>query len=65
MYIWFSVVKQLLVMRWPHYVVLFVFSPPALISDVTHLKKELDDLVEAIIENFFEPTKNKLQPKPE
>ncbi|XP_023812285.1 phosphoglucomutase-2 [Oryzias latipes] len=34
-------------------------------SDVTHLKKELDDLVEAIIENFFEPTKNKLQPKPE
>lgn len=34
-------------------------------SDVTHLKKELDDLVKAIIENFFEPQKNKLQPKPE
>ncbi|KAM9856752.1 phosphopentomutase [Aulostomus maculatus] len=34
-------------------------------SDVTHLKKELDDLVDAIIENFFEPQKNKLQPKPE
>uniref|UniRef100_A0A672JDQ1 Phosphoglucomutase 2 n=1 Tax=Salarias fasciatus TaxID=181472 RepID=A0A672JDQ1_SALFA len=34
-------------------------------SDVTHLKKELDDLVDAIIENFFEPEKNKLQPKPE
>lgn len=35
------------------------------ISDVTHLKKELDDLVDSIVENFFEPTKNKLQPKPE
>ncbi|XP_053273599.1 phosphoglucomutase-2 isoform X2 [Pleuronectes platessa] len=34
-------------------------------SDVTHLKKELDDLVDAIVENFFEPQKNKLQPKPE
>ncbi|XP_062244042.1 phosphoglucomutase-2 [Platichthys flesus] len=34
-------------------------------SDVTHLKKELDDLVDAIVENFFEPKKNKLQPKPE
>lgn len=34
-------------------------------SDVTHLKKELDDLVDAIVENFFEPEKNKLQPKPE
>eukprot|EP00064_Thunnus_orientalis_P013387 superscaffoldBa00002171_g13426 len=34
-------------------------------SDVTHLKKELDDLVDAIIENFFEPKKNKLQRKPE
>uniref|UniRef100_A0AAQ5Z2W3 Phosphoglucomutase 2 n=1 Tax=Amphiprion ocellaris TaxID=80972 RepID=A0AAQ5Z2W3_AMPOC len=34
-------------------------------SDVTHLKKELDDLVDAIVENFFEPVKNKLQPKPE
>uniref|UniRef100_A0AAQ4R735 Phosphoglucomutase 2 n=1 Tax=Gasterosteus aculeatus aculeatus TaxID=481459 RepID=A0AAQ4R735_GASAC len=34
-------------------------------SDVTHLKKELDDLVNAIVENFFEPEKNKLQPKPE
>lgn len=43
----------------------FCFFPAALISDVTHLKKELDDLVKAIIENFFEPAKNKLQPKPE
>nr|XP_057937717.1 phosphoglucomutase-2 isoform X1 [Doryrhamphus excisus] len=34
-------------------------------SDVEHLKKELDQLVDAIIENFFEPQKNKLQPKPE
>ncbi|XP_059194138.1 phosphoglucomutase-2 [Centropristis striata] len=34
-------------------------------SDMKHLKKELDDLVDAIIENFFEPEKNKLQPKPE
>ncbi|XP_032399303.1 phosphopentomutase [Etheostoma spectabile] len=34
-------------------------------SNVTHLKKELDDLVDAIVENFFEPEKNKLQPKPE
>uniref|UniRef100_A0A3Q2T312 Phosphoglucomutase 2 n=1 Tax=Fundulus heteroclitus TaxID=8078 RepID=A0A3Q2T312_FUNHE len=34
-------------------------------SDVTHLKKELDDLVDAIVENFFEPEKNRLQPKPE
>ncbi|XP_054460372.1 phosphoglucomutase-2 [Anoplopoma fimbria] len=34
-------------------------------SDVKHLKKELDDLVDAIVENFFEPEKNKLQPKPE
>lgn len=32
-------------------------------SDITQLKKELDDLVDAIIENFFEPEKNKLQPK--
>ncbi|XP_034544804.1 phosphoglucomutase-2 [Notolabrus celidotus] len=34
-------------------------------SDVTQLKKELDDLVNAIVENFMEPEKNKLQPKPE
>uniref|UniRef100_A0A3Q2P759 Phosphoglucomutase 2 n=1 Tax=Fundulus heteroclitus TaxID=8078 RepID=A0A3Q2P759_FUNHE len=34
-------------------------------NDVTHLKKELDDLVDAIVENFFEPEKNRLQPKPE
>ncbi|XP_045903508.1 phosphoglucomutase-2 isoform X2 [Micropterus dolomieu] len=34
-------------------------------SDVKQLKKELDDLVDAIVENFFEPEKNKLQPKPE
>lgn len=32
-------------------------------SDVTQLKKEVDELVDAIIENFFEPEKNKLQPK--
>ncbi len=44
------------------------FSPSTLWvsnSDVTQLKKELDDLVDAIVENFFEPEKNKLQPKPE
>ncbi|XP_062334270.1 phosphoglucomutase-2 [Osmerus eperlanus] len=34
-------------------------------SDVEQLKKELDALVEAIVENFFQPKKNKLQPKPE
>lgn len=34
-------------------------------SDVTSLKKELDELVDAIVEHFFEPQKNKLQPKPE
>uniref|UniRef100_A0A7N6BEM4 Phosphoglucomutase 2 n=1 Tax=Anabas testudineus TaxID=64144 RepID=A0A7N6BEM4_ANATE len=34
-------------------------------SDVTRLKKELDELVDAIVENFFEPQKNKLLPKPE
>ncbi|XP_053712112.1 phosphopentomutase-like [Synchiropus splendidus] len=34
-------------------------------SDVAQLRKELDDLVNAIVENFFEPEKNKLQPKPE
>ncbi|KAK7929435.1 hypothetical protein WMY93_005830 [Mugilogobius chulae] len=34
-------------------------------SDVTTLKKELDELVDAIIEHFFQPQKNKLQPKPE
>ncbi|XP_029000176.1 phosphoglucomutase-2 [Betta splendens] len=34
-------------------------------SDVMQLKKELDELVDAIVENFFEPQKNKLQPKPE
>ncbi|XP_056266368.1 phosphoglucomutase-2 [Pseudoliparis swirei] len=33
-------------------------------SDMTHLKKELDDLVVAIIEKFLEPEKNKLLPKP-
>lgn len=32
-------------------------------SDVAQLKKEVDELVDAIIENFFEPEKNKLQPK--
>lgn len=34
-------------------------------SDVVQLRKELDDLVDAIVENFLEPEKNKLQPKPE
>ncbi|XP_074538347.1 phosphopentomutase [Halichoeres trimaculatus] len=34
-------------------------------SDVKQLRKELDDLVDAIVENFLEPEKNKLQPKPE
>ncbi|XP_056135505.1 phosphoglucomutase-2 [Lampris incognitus] len=34
-------------------------------SDLTQLQKELDDLVNAIIENFFQPQQNKLQPKPE
>ncbi|KAG7268082.1 hypothetical protein CRUP_027560 [Coryphaenoides rupestris] len=34
-------------------------------SDVGQLQKELDNLVTAIVENFFEPEKNKLQPKPE
>ncbi|KAJ3615322.1 hypothetical protein NHX12_018890, partial [Muraenolepis orangiensis] len=33
-------------------------------SDVAQLQKELDNLVDAIVENFFEPEKNKLQPKP-
>uniref|UniRef100_A0AAV2LHI4 TBC1 domain family member 4 n=1 Tax=Knipowitschia caucasica TaxID=637954 RepID=A0AAV2LHI4_KNICA len=33
-------------------------------SDVTSQKKELDELVDAIIEHFFQPQKNKLQPKP-
>lgn len=44
----------------------FIVSPLSLWSfnsDVTQLKKELDELVDAIIENFFEPEKNKLQPK--
>lgn len=34
-------------------------------SDVKQLQKELDNLVDAIVENFFQPKKNKLQPKPE
>ncbi|XP_011617682.2 phosphopentomutase [Takifugu rubripes] len=34
-------------------------------SDVTQLKKELDQLVDAIVENFLQPEKNKLQPKVE
>lgn len=52
-----------------HYVVCCLSPPPPTLwvsnSDVTQLKKELDDLVDAIVENFFEPEKNKLQPKPE
>ncbi|KAI1887651.1 hypothetical protein AGOR_G00192510 [Albula goreensis] len=34
-------------------------------SDLKQLKMELDDLVDAIVENFFEPKKNNLEPKPE
>nr|XP_028599779.1 phosphoglucomutase-2 [Podarcis muralis] len=34
-------------------------------SDFEKLKKELDELVSAIEKYFFEPEKNKLQPKPE
>ncbi|XP_051820532.1 phosphopentomutase [Antechinus flavipes] len=34
-------------------------------SDHEQLKKELDDLVSAIEEHFFQPEKNKLQPKSE
>ncbi|XP_028974313.2 phosphoglucomutase-2 [Esox lucius] len=34
-------------------------------SDVGVLQKELDDLVSAIVENFFQPIKNNLLPKPE
>ncbi|KAG7458701.1 hypothetical protein MATL_G00223390 [Megalops atlanticus] len=34
-------------------------------SDVNQLKTELDDLVDAIVENFFEPKKNNLKPRPE
>lgn len=33
-------------------------------SDVKQLQKELDELVDAIVENFFQPEKNKLLPKP-
>ncbi len=50
------------------YLLICLLSSPSLWvsnSDMTQLKKELDDLVDAIIENFFEPKKNKLQPKPE
>ncbi|KAI5616561.1 phosphoglucomutase-2, partial [Silurus asotus] len=32
-------------------------------SDVTQLKAELDTLVDAIVENFFQPTKNNLIPR--
>lgn len=38
---------------------------PVFNSDVPRLKKELDELVDAIVENFFEPQKNKLEPKPQ
>ncbi|KAJ8281327.1 hypothetical protein GJAV_G00066240 [Gymnothorax javanicus] len=34
-------------------------------SDLKQLQKELDDLVDAIVEHFFEPEKNKLTPRPE
>lgn len=48
-----------------YHFVFFLHSLRVSNSDVAHLKKELDDLVDAIVENFFEPQKNKLQPKPE
>lgn len=34
-------------------------------SDYDQLKKELNDLADAIEEHFFQPEKNKLQPKAE
>uniref|UniRef100_A0A8C9TDZ9 Phosphoglucomutase 2 n=1 Tax=Scleropages formosus TaxID=113540 RepID=A0A8C9TDZ9_SCLFO len=34
-------------------------------SDVKQLKAELDNLVDAIVQYFFEPEKNKLKPRPE
>ncbi|KAL4640334.1 phosphoglucomutase-2 [Arapaima gigas] len=34
-------------------------------SDVKQLKEELDSLVDAIVEHFFQPEKNKLKPRPE
>ncbi|XP_006629979.2 phosphopentomutase [Lepisosteus oculatus] len=34
-------------------------------SDTEQLKKELNGLVNAMVEHFFEPKKNKLQPRPE
>lgn len=48
----------------------FFFPPPFkrshfFNSDLAQLKKELDELVDAIIERFFEPEKNQLQPKVE
>ena len=47
------------------YFIISFISLCLLNSDVTQLKKELDDLVDAIVKDFFEPEKNKLQPKPE
>ncbi|KAA0722429.1 Phosphoglucomutase-2 [Triplophysa tibetana] len=34
-------------------------------SDLNQLKNELDDLVDAIVEHFFQPQKNSLTPRPE
>ncbi|XP_056585482.1 phosphoglucomutase-2 [Triplophysa dalaica] len=34
-------------------------------SDLNQLKTELDDLVDAIVEHFFQPQKNSLTPRPE
>lgn len=34
-------------------------------SDLTQLNAELDKLVDAIVENFFQPLKNNLSPRPE
>lgn len=41
------------------------FSFGLLFSDFEKLKKELDELANAIEKYFFEPEKNKLQTKPE
>ncbi|CAB1327173.1 unnamed protein product [Coregonus sp. 'balchen'] len=43
----------------------FTFSNGGVATMRTSLQKELDDLVDAIIEDFFQPMKNNLLPKPE
>lgn len=50
----FSIVSLFSVFVW------FLFS-----SDVEQLKKELDELVNALEKHFFQPEKNKLQRKTE